>query len=402
MTAMFDDDEDFGDIEEPPAPPQRLNQTLTVFSCPMTSKDTFKAPSVIEQKNKKDPKLEEIDKLRVSQLKAQGEASILRGELQKQTKDFNQERINLKKIESNLKDKMREDKKKFDDETAKSKTERIFLIQEMQQLKEKIQKLEGERFKDASQVPKRKVLEERKPERNSFPSGKEFKKSFNLISAETQTESKVRRRKCSLKPMDKSQMQTRAFAKISGGSAELKADLFQQLNTVDLRLIVSKEVKSLLGEVSECLPSFPTEDQLKTLHDLIACNNELVNANDRAAVTETCSKLFHQMIKTKKIDLLDPVLNLVLISWGKTLLNTDITHDIVSLLVKVFSLKDVREFITVQMIKTLFMMLSLIVSHPDHFHALCKQSENCALISILAIVQSCIRSGIVRFERTKY
>ena len=108
------------------------------------------------------------------------------------------------------------------------------------------------------------------------------------------------------------------------------------------------------------------------------------------------------MIKTKKIDLLDPVLNLVLISWGTTLLNTDITHDIVSLLVKVFSLKDVREFITVQMIKTLFMMLSLIVSHPDHFHALCKQSENCALISILAIVQSCIRSGIVRFERTKY
>jgi len=161
-----------------------------------------------------------------------------------------------------------------------------------------------------------------------------------------------------------------------------------------LAATVSKEIKSLIRDISDSLPDFPSLKPLKTLHDLIACNNELVNVQDRATVTETCSKLFHQMIKTKDIDLLDPVLSLVTITWTRSLLNTDITLDIVSLVVRVFCLKDVRVFVTEEMIKTMFRMMSLIVSNPDHCHSLCRQSENCTLLSILAIAQSCCRSGI--------
>merc|ERR1719402_1596970 len=85
---------------------------------------------------------EELDEIKKLHLKAQGEASFLRAELGKQVKEVESERISKRKIEADMKLKVEDVKKIKENEISAIKTEKLFLAQEMQQLKEKLKQME--------------------------------------------------------------------------------------------------------------------------------------------------------------------------------------------------------------------------------------------------------------------
>merc|ERR1712098_160575 len=99
----------------------RLNQTVTVFNFPASQappSQMFKQPplplppqaSRVAQKDFLKMK-EEQERLKRLQMKAQGEASYLRSKLGEQTKELESERINKRKLEAELKQKLEEEKK---------------------------------------------------------------------------------------------------------------------------------------------------------------------------------------------------------------------------------------------------------------------------------------------------
>ena len=145
-------------------------------------------------------------------------------------------------------------------EAAKIKTEKDFLMQEMEQMKVKITKLESERVKELQELPpskKRKALDVIKPERNSFPSDIDFRKKVSTKISETQTEVR-HKRKYTLKPIDKSKALTLAFSKISGAPSDVLKPLFEQTDVSCMSLTLSETLKSYFDEISSNLPSLPS------------------------------------------------------------------------------------------------------------------------------------------------
>ena len=404
MTAMFDDDDDFEveDVLEEKStklttPQQRLNQTQAVFACSKRNDEMFVPPPPVGQK-KAGNSPEDVERFKKLHLKAQGEASILRGELDKQNKKFNEERINLRQIESNLKDKMKEEKNKYEVEFSKAKTEKVFLLQEMQGLKDQIVKLEAERAKESqaldTTVKKRKVLDAIKTEKNSFPTDKDFKRTIALATTETQTEV-VGKRRCSLKKIDKTKMSSLSFAKLTKASSDVKMRLFQQTTPSDLALTVSQTIQMLIKNITDNFPNFPSTSELSTLQTLISVNNSRLSSDDRALVTETCSKLFHLMIKTETVTMFESVLSLVLETWSRQLLSQDITSDILALMIQLATNTSVQELLSAAVMAGVFRLLSLVTAEADHCRVLCRQTEGqCQLSSILILVESSLRQGL--------
>merc|ERR1719466_741600 len=128
MTAMLEDDdfglEDVAGLEAAAAEmeqEERLNQTVTVFNCPPTQSSScqvFRQPppppqrGVVEVGKVK----EEQERLKKLHLKAQGEASFLRAELGKQSKEIESERVSKRKLEADLKSKLESERKMKDNE----------------------------------------------------------------------------------------------------------------------------------------------------------------------------------------------------------------------------------------------------------------------------------------------
>ena len=96
--------------------------------------------------------VEEVEKYKKLHVRAQGEASMLRGELERQSQMMNEERLKQRKVEDVLREKLQQEKISLQKENSKANTEKVFLMQEMQQLKEKITKLESEKLKEGLEV----------------------------------------------------------------------------------------------------------------------------------------------------------------------------------------------------------------------------------------------------------
>ena len=395
MSAMMEDD-DFDFDNEPPKPSVEMAKEKTALKLP-SRPDVFKAPAPVQKQVNSVNTVEEVEKYRKMHVKAQGEASLLRGELEKQSQLMNEERMKFRQVQSNLKEENQEEKKRLQVETAKVKTERDFLLQEMEQLKQKITKLESDKVKDTQELPpskKRKALDPIKPDRNSFPSDMDFRKTATIKSSETQTEGR-HRRKCTLRPVDKSKALSLAYSKISRASSDVMKNLFEQPNLSCLSLTVSETLKSFLEEISSTLPSLPSSSKLADITSLISVYDSLISQESRSGVTEVCSKILRAMIKTRKVDLLEPILVLIGTTWSSELLSQDITSDIFSLFIELTTANYIMDQMTDNTLKSVFRILSLVTVSSEHCPSLCKGSESdCHLSMIIRILHSCIKHGL--------
>ena len=138
MTALLQDDEDFEDFAPPktPAPEtERLNQVMTVFAKKKTPEPEPSSTKVSE--------VDELAKARRLQQKAQGEASWVRKEMEKNQREFIKERKKYKDEEFDLREKLKDEKKKTADIEKRFESRNFFLLEEQRELKEKVDKLEA-------------------------------------------------------------------------------------------------------------------------------------------------------------------------------------------------------------------------------------------------------------------
>jgi len=276
MTALLEDDDDWGEFdEEMVLPPEkaRLNEnTKVVFSNPITF-NKHAAP-VAAAKPTLEEEMERIKRLHNT---AQGEASMLRSKLNQQEGAVAMERMKHKQREHELQAKMKEEQKKFETETSKLNTQKMFLVQEMQEMKDRLRKLETERLRESQSpdsIAKRRkalgTLHQEKNSRNSFPTELEFRKQTVVKTSETQTaplpvEKPRNQRKCSLKPINKN-LSLQSFIKTTDTSAEVKSRLYEQADNrryyqQELSLLVTRECE----DITDSLPSLPSVDKLEYL-----------------------------------------------------------------------------------------------------------------------------------------
>ena len=395
MTKMMEED-DF-DFDDPPPPKSVKPKNDGLLKLPKRP-DVFKAPEApIQKSGSSSNNVEEVENYKKMHIKAQGEASILRAELEKQNQLMNEERIKHRKIQSNIDAQNRDEKKKLQNEAAKIKTEKDFLMQEMEQMKVKITKLESERVKESQELPpskKRKALDAIKPDRNSFPSDMDFRKTVSTKISETQTEVR-QKRKYTLKPVDKSKVLTLVFSKISEAPSDVLKPLFEQTDVSCLGLTLSETLKSYFDEISSNLPSLPSPSTLSDLNIMISVYDSMITMESRSAVTEICSKILRVMIKARKVDLLEPILVLIGSTWTSELLSQDITADIFTLLIELGASNYIVDQITGVAMKSVFKILSLVTTSEEHCKSLCKKSESdCPLSKIMKILRSCINQEI--------
>lgn len=407
MTAMLEDD-DFGlddvagleaaalEMEQE----ERLNQTVTVFNCPptqSTSSQVFRQPPPPQPPQRVHAEMakvkEEQDRLKKLHMKAQGEASFLRTELGKQSKEIEGERISKRKLEAELKSKMEAERKVKENEISSIKTEKLFLVQEMQQLKEKLKQMEAEVKKDESGVgtPRsRKVLGQIKVEKNDFPTVKEFgEKKFKTNHNDAETQTKVSKiRKCRLRRSSgHSIVMTQSFCRVSSASSQVKAKILQQTNKAGVMREVGRTVTQLTAEINTSLPKPPSPEQLVNIHTLLSSCGSLVTTEDRTAVTETCSNLLSWMIKSSSCSLLSPTLSLLTVAWSITLLDQDITAYILSLLSEIIKLiKSLSDELTPSLMKSIFSLVFLVSRDPIQATLLCKESQDCFLSCIYVVL----------------
>ena len=83
-------------------------------------------------------------------MKAQGEASFLWSELGKQSKEIEGERISKRKLEAELKSKSEAKRKVKENKISAINTAKLFLAQEMQQLKKNLMQIESEMKREGS------------------------------------------------------------------------------------------------------------------------------------------------------------------------------------------------------------------------------------------------------------
>jgi len=434
MSALLEDDDDDFDFEPINKAPDRLNQTLVNFG---PKNPVFKEPAL--PPTKEELHQEEIEKLKKQQIKAQGEASMLRGELNKQTKEFSLERVNLRRTETDLRDKLREQQKKIDEESSRAKTEKLFLLQEMQQLREQLTKMNSERKTRESQMiqevstKKRRVLDDLKTDRNSFPCSKDFSKYVTTKTSETQTVAS-RRRTCTLKPIDKVRSSALVFSQMVEAPDSVNASLLQ-MDSISYHFVVPKLVLNLIDDlkadhneeasndqmveepgwvnVSLFSPTpyrfpkkilKPIDDDSKKDHIEVASNAQLnvifnilclwgetLKDDDCVHVTEACSKLIRKMIRYDDYRPLLLVLKIISSMWKRKLQDIDITNDIIEVLVQTFESKMIQDIFDAEFIIVICDLLCHVTIDRDQSKVICGSAEVCLLTSIMRMIHSNIQ-----------
>jgi len=422
MTAMLEDD-DFGlddvacleaavieaDEEE------RLNQTVTVFNCNPTqfpSSQIFKPPQTLKPPPVKNQNIElirskeEQERLKKLNMKAQGEVSFLRAELLKHSKEIESERLSKKKLETELMGKLESEKRLQENEISTMKTEKLFLLQEMQQLQSKLKQIESDRKRETSSKG-RKVLGQLNVDKGEFPTVNEFTVKETRVpihDAETQTNHPKKRKSKLKRVMSLKLTMVHSLCKVSKLTDDIKSTILQESCEIGISRLINKTVAQLTKNVKENLLNGvpPSEVELFNLDSLINSCSLLLSSESRMAVTEICSNLFSWMTKTGKCSMLSSTLCLLVRIWSLGLLDQDITAYVLSLLQEVFrTIKSISEQITPSLITSIFTVLSLVSSDHQQASLLCKQSQDCFLSSICLVLHMSVKEDTVKISACK-
>ena len=395
------DDEDFNidDFDESTAANAgnlnqelRLNQTLTVFNpCSMSTQAPAKPTTSFKQPSVPAPKrniaAEEYDKVKRLKQKAEGEATFLRGELERQATEIQNGRFEKNKVEADLKQKLEEEKQLKIKDIDKMKTEKHFLVQEVNQLKEKLRQRETDKVKVAvlqrSQIDLNRVSPGYTT--SQFSEARKLKKPSKSVEIQT---GQMARRKCRLKRMLAPHTSlARTFSLACPSSCpETRASLLQPSSRAGLLKAVSSASALLVAEVGRA-PEL-SRSALETLHGLVSSCGSLFSLVDRTSVTETCSNLLQWTVARQDCSLLEPSLATLDAVWSNGLLTQDITQFNLSVLSTIVN--NVSGFpgsLTRSLVCSFFSVLVRVSVDPHHSSLLCRPGQDCFTKVVLVLVQ---------------
>jgi len=394
------DDEDFNidDFDESTAADAgkqnqelRLNQTLTVFNpsssstqAPAKPSTSFKQPSIPAPKRNIAP--EEYDKVKRLKQKAEGEATFLRGELERQATEIQNARFEKNKVEADLKQKLEEEKRLKIKDMDKMNTEKHFLVQEVNQLKEKLRQRESDKVKVAVLQRSQIDLNRVSPGNTSqFSEARKLKKPSKSVEIQT---GQVVRRKCRLRRMLAPHTSlARTFSLACPSSCpETRASLLQPSSRAGLLKAVSSASALLVADVGRAPER--SRAALETLHGLVSSCGSLFSLVDRTSVTETCSNLLKWTVARQDCSLLEPSLATLDAVWSNGLLTQDITQFNLSVLSTiVMNVSSFPGSLTSSLVCSFFSVLIRVSVDPHHSSLLCRPGQDCFTKVVLVLVQ---------------
>ena len=311
MTALIGDDDFLDDFEEegPGVAQERLNQTVTVFP---GQEEKMKPPR--QPDSHADLVRQEEEKLRKLNLKFQGEATFLRSQLSRKEQEVEGERQMRRKVETDLQEKLEKDRKVWEDQVNVVKTENMFLLQELQQLKERVRK-EAKHSPAASSVNSQVIKNSQQPgSRLSFPSN--LNSPRPRLTKETQT-SLAKPRIGRLRLLTpKVRLASIGICNLGPLRSEDKAGLlmastFPQLES-QVRALVESTIEAGKGRQAR---ESEVGQLLEVLLTALSSSPNQVTADLRTSITEFCSNLLSSMIRVKRTEVLPAVLSLLVESW---------------------------------------------------------------------------------------
>ena len=384
MTALMADDDfpdDFGEDEFNDPGQDRLNQTATVFP---GQEEKMKPP--MQPDSHFERRKSEEETLRKLNLKYQGEASFLRGQLNRKEQEVEGERQARRKVETELQEKLEADKKAWEEQVSVVKTEKMFLLQELQQLKDRYRResKQSQALMKASQVPK--SSQKSSGSRLSFPSDSPRPQS----SKETQTSmSKPRVGRLRL-PISKSRLTSITICNLGPLAAESKAGLLMTSNFSQLESQVRSVVENTI-EVGAGRQARESEvgELLRVLQSILLSSPNQVTSDLRTSITEFCSNLLSSMVKVKQTEVLPAVLSLLVEAWRTSLQDSDVTSFVLSLIVRLITMSSTRLPESTVVLEKYFALIDLVGQDKDQRGALCRvgpDQEDCFLLCLPLLI----------------
>ena len=388
MTALFDDDDFLDDFQEetPGVAQERLNQTVTVFP---GQEEKMKPPR--QPDSHVDLVRQEEEKLRKLNLKYQGEATFLRGQLSRKEVEVEGERQARRKVETELHEKIESSKKSWEEQVAVVKTEKMFLLQELQQLKD--------RFRRESKHPPVPSLVSSQASKSSQQSGsRPSLNPSNLASPsrpratkETQTSlAKPRIGRLRLSISD-SRLSSIGICNLGPLRAENKAGLLMASTNPQLesqvRTVVEKTIEAGKGRQARLSE---VGQLLEVLRSVLVSSSDQVTLDLRTSITEFCSNLLSSMIRVKQTEVLPAVLSLLVESWQTTLQDSDVTSFVLSLVFRIIASSTKLPESTLVMEKY-FALISQVGRGVEQRGVLCRvgdgqDQEECFLLSLPILI----------------
>ena len=390
MTALMDDDDFLDDFQEetPGVAQERLNQTVTVFP---GQEEKMKPP------RQPDSHIElvrqEEEKLRKLNLKYQGEATFLRGQLSRKEHEVEGERQARRKVETELQEKLESNKKLWEEQVAVVKTEKMFLLQELQQLKDRVRRESKHSPVPSlpnSQVSKSSQQSGLRPSLNPLNSVNE-PRARPRATKETQTSlAKPRIGRLKL-AMSNSRLTSINICNLGPLRAENKAGLLMASTNPQLesqvRTVVEKTIEAGKGRQAR---ESEVGEMLEVLRSVLVSSSDLVTLDLRTSITEFCSNLLSSMIRVKQTEVLPAVLSLLVESWQTTLQDSDVTSFVLSLVVRIITSSTKLQESTLVMDKY-FALISQVGSDGEQRGVLCRvghgeDQEGCFLLSLPILI----------------
>ena len=379
MTALMGEDFGEDEWEEEMASQQqeRLNQTATLF--PDSCDFNFKAPAPPTQ----DPSRREEEKLKKLNQKFQGEAAFLRAELKKREQEVEVERVGRRQLEAEAQERLEREQKAREEEVARVKTERLFFLQEMQQLKERLQQQATE--KEESRTP-----EVRRGKSKGYKEEREFyeTKPRRLATVETQTVSGAKSRVGRLRRSTTvGEVGVRSLCRVAPLEAGDQSRVLLVTSPVLLRAevtaIVARQLVALKAGQGEVAP------RLKVLQSSLAACPRMVSVEQRTGVTEVCSDLLSSLIKSKESILLPDIMELLCTAWAPALQDLDITEYVLSLLAELLSFARCL-LDSPRTVQLLLRLVGRVGEAEEQARLLCQGQDDCFVTSLASLL---IRAG---------
>ena len=377
MTALMgDDDFNLEDMEaaegEGVVEAERLNQTMTVFPEQQREEKVAMAPPRPLARAEGAARREE-ERLRQLSMKLQGEAAFLRGELGRKEKEVEAERLGRRKVEAELGEKVVKEQKAREAEVAKVTTEKMFLLQEMRGMKERMQAEEAASQR-SSQVVRKEV---RRP--SGFPEDKPRPK----VARETQTES-PRPRSGRLR---RAGTVTAAAARSVCRAAALPAVEQTRLLLAATPERLAVEVRGVTGRVVAALrQEGEVAPRLAALRSLLDNCGADVTAEQCTAITKICSDLLSGAIKEKSSAVLPEVLEVLVAAWRTELQRPDVTAYVLSLLARLLTASAVPLPESPAFLATFFTLVRRVAEDPAQAQLLCGDGQEACFLSCVPLL----------------
>jgi len=331
-------------------------------------------------------------------MKYQGETAFLRKQLEKKEKEVEAERLSKRNLESDYKEKIQQEQKSKESVISAANSEKMFMVQEMSLLREKVKKaeIEAKIAKNGSTIKSRQVLGPVKQEKIEYFSQaeKEFSETKPKVkstkSSETQTLTGGRGRVGRVSRGGDTVLAkgARAFCSIAPIQEQDKVRLLLGLGQVQTQAEVTRILNMNISALKDkTLNDDSAWIHLDIIENILKSFPELVALKERTIVTELCSDKISDIVKAKKSKLTVEVSGLLVAAWRPGLQEQDITSYVLSLLDKLVGVAEELE--SPLFISHFFKILECVTTHSDgaQIRLLCKGSpEDCFLSCVMKFV----------------